>query len=368
MRKLERSDTGIDYVKLLAEHARKKGIAEYTGEAIKEFGDDVERRLSETAQAEHRLRGLRAESLFLAVVAGIGKVALIKAEDSGEVFFTGDELLVPDFRVVPLEGPQLLVEVKSVRMEGTFKVKLKLSDSYVQKLRNYASRTGVELRFAIFWEELGQWTLNRLEAFSEGAAGEKQWSIGFLRALTTNEMGSLGDCFVATTAPLRFRVLLDPEKSEPMPPGALGTFTLVLAGVQLLSQDRTLSGLAAQIAWKLLWYGRWTEVHQDSRHEGDKLLWVDHIFAPLEWDEEEHDPNEMTIVGALSEMISAAYLRGAAHTIHTTATDGVLEPGYMGNFIPENFAKMDLDVHLWVLHMSPNFDCEIADEPRGDTS
>lgn len=51
-------------------------------------------------------------------------------------------------------------------------------------------------------------------------------------------------------------------------------------GRQLLSQDRVHSGLAARIAWKLLWYGNWSETEQVSRVEDGALFWVDHVYSP----------------------------------------------------------------------------------------
>src|SRR5262245_12543033 len=74
MKKLERTHAGIDYVKLFADHARRTGVGKYTEQAITQFGDDFERSLLLSSQAEHRVRGLRAEALFVAVVAAIGKV------------------------------------------------------------------------------------------------------------------------------------------------------------------------------------------------------------------------------------------------------------------------------------------------------
>jgi len=364
MRRLERTDAGIDFVKLLADHSARKGIAEYSESAIKQFGDEIQRSLTTTATADHRVRGLRAEALFLAVVAGIGKVSLIKAEDNGCVYFTGDDVLVPDFRVIPSDDNQTLIEVKAHRLDGSFGKYFRLSHNYIQKLREYAARTKTVLRIAIFWEEHRLWTLNRVEAFTEGISGERQWSISFARALATNEMALLGDCEIATRAPLRFRVLIDPEKSDSIPPGSSGSFKMVLAGVQLLSQNRVLSDLSAQIAWKLLWHGRWEEIRQDFHYEGEQLLWVDHVFAPPEWDEGESDPAAPVMIGSLSEMISNAYLSGAEHTIHTTATDDILQPGYMGNFIPADFVSLNLDLPLFVFILQPNFEFQEAKQDQ----
>lgn len=356
MKKLERTDRSIDYIKLFAQHSERQGIAAYSQEAIRQFGDDVCDGLTSSVSAEHRLRGLRAEALFMAVVAGIGKVQLIKEEDSGEVYYAGDEVQAPDFRIVTANSSQLLVEVKVHQLGGSLRSHYRLSDRCVRSLKRYSVLTGCELRIAIFWEELRTWTLNRLESFVPGVSCAKKWSISFPRALATSEMGSLGDAAVATLAPMRFRVELDPDKSESVPEGKDGAFTVVVSAVRLLSQDRILSGIAAQIALKLIWYGKWTEGHREPHYENGRLIWVDHLIVPPEWDDSEVSGGQPVMVGALSEMITSAYMAGANGTIHTTAKGEVLLPGYMGKFIPDNFASLNLDIPLYLFEMRPNFE------------
>lgn len=129
------------------------------------------------------------------------------------------------------------------------------------------------------------WTLNPLAAFEAGSHGEKQWSIDFARAYGTSEMAIVGDRFIGTPAPLRFRVNVDPEKSDPMPPSE-GRMRVTIASVQLLSRDRPLSGRAAAIASKLLWHGNWVDAGQQVERDGSRMLWIDHLFGPTE-DEED---------------------------------------------------------------------------------
>jgi hypothetical protein len=75
MKKLARTDASIDYVKLLSDHAKAKGLGEYTEDVIKAFGDKVTEGVSESTQAGHRVRGLRAQSIFMCVAASIAKIA-----------------------------------------------------------------------------------------------------------------------------------------------------------------------------------------------------------------------------------------------------------------------------------------------------
>lgn len=354
MKKLRREHKELDYVRLFVDYSAQRKIAEYSEHAIREFSNEMAQELCATVNADHRKRGVRAELLFQAVVAGIGKVALIKAEDNGEAFFTGDELLIPDFRVVLLDGSQMLVEVKAQRMDNSFDTPLKLSDSVVQKYRRYASLTQASLMIATFWEELSLWTLNRLDAFSPGIAGEKQWSISFRRAMATNEMESLGDCSIATMAPLRIRIIIDPDRSEHLP-SSDDVIQVTIAGIELFSQNTVLRDLSAKIAWRLIWHSGWDEIGKSMQTDEDRLLWVEYVIGPPEWSEQQHDPQEPVIVGAMSEMISRAYLQGAERTIHTNAGGDILMPGYMGNFIPPDFPSLNLELPLYVFRLKPNF-------------
>lgn len=345
MKRLERKNRGIDQVRLLADFSKGKGIREYTPDTLQAFADETSRELASIVTQESRLTGIRGEAMFLAVVAGIGKVQLIKSEDEGDVYYKSEAAQSPDFRIVLADGRGLLVEVKAVRMKNIH-AKLKLGDTYVQQLRRYAGMMRTDLRLALFWDGMRTWTLNSLEAFEAGSHGEKQWSIDFARAFQTNEMARLGDRHIGTPAPLRFRVNVDPDKSDPVPLSN-GSMRVTIASVQLVSRNRPLSGRGAAIATKLLWHGNWVEAGQHVERDGSRMLWVDHLFAPTADEKDWGEGCEM--IGSLSSIISNAYLAGAASTIHTSSKSAVLDPGSMGQFIPNDFQKLDLPLALFEL-------------------
>jgi hypothetical protein len=351
MKRLNRDNPGIDQIKLLSTFARNNKIAQYSEEALKAFGDEASRSVATIVEHDSRLSGLRAESVFLAVVTGIGKVQLIKAEDDGELYYAGADVRIPDYRIVLGDGSSLLVEVKALSMDS-IEDKFKLSDSAMQQLRRYAELMKTELRFAIFWDRLNVWTLNRLEAFESGVHGEKQWSIDFPRAFGTSEMAVLGDKFIATPAPLVFRVHVDPNGSDPHPEGE-GSMRIKIARAELLSRDKPLSGRAAQIAWTLLWHGSWEDAGQRSELEGNRLLWIDHLIAPTaeldDWSDPEDWREGCQMIGSLSRIITSAYLSGAKQTVHTTSKSQVLAPGFMGQFIPDDFMTLGLPLALMTL-------------------
>lgn len=62
------------------------------------------------------MHGIRAETLFRAMVVAIGVFELMTEEDAGDVYFhaAGGDIVPPDYRIVDRDGQQMLVEVKGV--------------------------------------------------------------------------------------------------------------------------------------------------------------------------------------------------------------------------------------------------------------
>jgi hypothetical protein len=353
MKRLKRDNPGIDQIKLLSAFARKNGFSQYSEDALKAFADEATRSVTTIVEHDARLSGLRAEAVFLAVVTGIGKVLLIKAEDDGELYYAGADARPPDYRVVLDDGTSLLVEVKTMSMHG-IQDSFKLGDSAIQQLRRYAELMKTDLRIAIYWDGMRTWTLNRLDAFEPGTAGLKQWSIDFARAFTTNEMSILGDRYIATPAPLVFRVHADPDGTDPLPDGE-GSMRIKIARAELLSGETPLTGKAAQIAWTLLWHGTWVDAGQRTNAEGNRLVWIDHLVAPTD-DPDEWEGAGCHIIGSLSRIITSAYLSGAERTVHTTSESRVLAPGFMGQFIPDDFMTLELPLALMEIRANLEFE------------
>lgn len=120
MKKLKRDCPELDYIKALAAYANDRGIGSYAEDVIREFGAEVADALLGSVGAESRIRGMRAELLFLSVVASLGQVRMIKEEDGGGAYFSGDTIGMPDFRVVTNAGEQWLVEVVAKAQWGEF--------------------------------------------------------------------------------------------------------------------------------------------------------------------------------------------------------------------------------------------------------
>lgn len=349
MKKLRRSDVGIEYLKQLTVFAEEHGIQTYDKDGIGQFLEHQQSRLVRSADIKSRIEGLKAESLFLAVASALSKVRLVKEEDSGTLYYSGDDVSPPDFKIVTEDDRSILVEVKRSSSSTEFKLG---SDAYVQKLRRYASLLRMELYVAIFWGLSREWTLTHIENFRPGRAGVERWTISYQDAFLHNEMIVLGDCLLASLPPLRFRVTFDAAKSDPVPPDRQGTYRLVIQNVQLMYGDSTLRGESARLASELICNGTWDVYEQEANNKNDRLIWVDHLIGPPHWDDTSDQwDGAPVLIGALSQIISNAYLNGACNTIHTSSKDSVLLPDHFRSLLPTDFSSLDFP--LYVFHVLP---------------
>src|SRR5690606_33047217 len=124
-------------------------------EFLQESGDnlrspDVVRALLEKVRASLEtalasptlLHGRRTEAMFATIVSNLASVQLLKHEDSGDVYYAGDEQVqVPDYRAVLSDGSQILIEVKNFH-EGDFNKPFRMNPTYVESLRRYAKLVG----------------------------------------------------------------------------------------------------------------------------------------------------------------------------------------------------------------------------------
>jgi hypothetical protein len=151
----------------------------------------IRRNLIDVTQQDSTLHGWRVQALFEAVVASLGGVRLLKVEDSGDVFFSGDELKPPDFRIVDANGCQFLVDVKNAHQKRpwhSYRLRRKDGDEY----RRYCDVVGVgSLKFALYWSKWNLWTLVSYDRFQNSSSSYLE--LPFVEAIKYNEMGIVGD-------------------------------------------------------------------------------------------------------------------------------------------------------------------------------
>jgi hypothetical protein len=115
------------------------------------------------------LHGQRTEAMFESLLVSLGQFRLLKAEDSGRLFPTG-QYRAPDFRVVLNDGEQWLIEVKNVyESDPLVQSRRLMTRDYRQSLEDYASVTGAKLKLAVFWAQWSIWTLVSPERLVDAA-------------------------------------------------------------------------------------------------------------------------------------------------------------------------------------------------------
>lgn len=290
-----------DAFQLLARLAEKKNIHlsdPTASEALLAAGEEM----LAAARAPHRLHGQRAEEMFRYVVAGIGAARAIKGEDAGEVLADDDEeLSTPDFRIILLNGDELLVEVKNFN-DPSGRKPYRCSESYLRRLARYGQLFNRPIYLAVYWLAWRQWTMHKVEDLL-AMVDKGRLKLRFIDALPRSEMAVLGDFSIATKYPLSLRLVVDAElvgrrETE-------STYHMVITGVELrCAGTQLLSARDKEIAYGLMVYGRWKEADEPEVITGDgSVKAIEFVFAP----EEPHPGQGFEIVASVSRLISSYF-------------------------------------------------------------
>lgn len=343
MKKLDRDPRAFDIHRLL----EAAGLDLETGDfAI--VGDAVVSYVQKLKAHTARIHGLHVQATFAYVASCLGECALVKDEDSGDIF-TSEEILAPDYRLVLKSGKQLLVEVKNHHPSDPMK-SFFLKTDYVDRLSGYARLVGAEVRFAIYWSRWSLWTLLPISAFSRITG---KLVITFGSAMKANEMSELGDLIVATTPPLILRRIAD--RLKPRTIGSDGRGGFIVAAVEIWCAGTQVKDQAEKdIAFFLMLFGGWTPSDEIVELEGDLIQWVDVAFNPTNGDEPSEPSSSFPpFLGPISTMLSRRFQwmtasDGSVRTF-TVVPDADLKPP-----IPRPYDPRDLP--LWFLQQRQSFD------------
>ena len=272
--------------------------------------------------------------MFAALLVSLGRYSLLKVEDKGQVF-PKERYRVPDLRVVLLDGSQWLIEVKNVYERDPFQQKRRLmSRRYREKLENYASATGGELKLAVFWARWGIWTL-----VSPGiiADADGNLTLDMENALRLNELGQLGEMMIGTKPPLRFVLEADPSKPSLIAPDGRVEFTISAAKIYC-GDSEILDPVEQQLAWIFMHYGDWNGTGPRPLFEGKRLTAIEYRCEP---EEQKNEGFEM--IGNLSRMFSRYYAEQTVREkeivqLHAPARPEwfapLVTPGYHSEVLP----------------------------------
>lgn len=337
---IKRSDSKFDVLRLLNAHVQGKGRSLHASENPG-FLQDVSAAMDAAKSDTKLLHGLRVEGMFGYVAAAMGQCVLVKEEDAGALFYEGDELQVPDYRIVTREGWEGLIEVKNHHADIHQPFQLDLD--YLRKQERYAELMNRPLFVALYWSRMAIWCLIPPSRFT--IKGKKA-QITFIDAFKENEMARLGDTMISTLPPLQLR--LDADLSKPRKVGRNGDTPFTIGHAELLCRGQALTGKEAKIAWFLMMNGEWPEQGFTADVQDGLLNSATLTFAP-----EDDAPvgQPFRHIGSLSRIISRQYNRGTTKGGKVELLTPREKPDELGIIIPVDYKSQSLP--LWRIVQQP---------------
>lgn len=345
MPRMKRQPEKFDVLDLYTAVGRDRGYRIGEGRDVDDFLEVLRASLKSSHANENLLHGKRVEALFGHVAGALGACRLIKVEDAGEIFSTGQPILPPDYRLILESGAQMLVEVKNSHALSLTKP-YAIKRSYYEKLKRYADLQAVPLKIAIFFSRFNRWCLLSERAFrSVGDSLE----VCFGEALAKSEMAEIGDVTIATLPELRMELHADKDEAEVI--GANGRTVSITRAVKMFCAGKELQDdVDKSIAFSLVRFGDWQESEALAVVEDDKLVAVKLVSRPASMP----SGQQFAMIGALSSMISAAYTEQTVDGRKPIALDAKSDPEVFSVGIPSDYHSVALP--LWRFEMKPNWD------------
>jgi hypothetical protein len=306
----------------------------------------VRQSLSQALEEDHLMHGLRTQALFEALVASLGRAALVKREDTGDIYVDDDRLRIPDLRLILSDKSHLMVEVKNYHQKRSSPFKsYKMRSADLDGHRRYADLMQADLKVAVYWSQWNIWTLSSPVVFKHVGNNSV---LSFEDAAMANEMALVGDKMIGTTSPLVWRVVAD--RSKPRSIDTISrTVNFTIGDVKLLCQDREITRkVERNIAWFFLMYGDWRQEEPEPMITDGLLEHIDFVANP-----DEESGQGFDLIGSLSSMFSSFYLQT---TSDEKRVKRLLVPASdsWGKLIPDNYKGGALPI--WQIIQQPNFD------------
>lgn len=341
MRRIPRDPEKFEVIDLFDAIGQKRNLKLQDKDSERTFLESIK-----TSLGRHKtpiiLHGRRVEAMFGYVVASLGRSAVVKKEDSGEVFLESTEVKVPDYRIVTQKGEQFLVEVKNCHKTDPSS-KYSIKSTYLEGLKSYARLLNIDLKLAIYWSRWNMWVLiSPSDLRCEGSACVTT----FIESNKQNQMAILGDITIGTIPPLVFRLLTDPGKSRRINANDEVAFTI--GRVELACAGERITEKKEQnIAFYLMLFGDWPTNEPKALIEDGELLGIEYVAEPIE-----NNPGQgFEIVGTMSGMISRHYNELTAPSGQIERLAPTVEPGMLGISIPADYKGSQLP--LWRFIQKP---------------
>ena len=256
---------------------------------------------TEAARKNLRLmHGKRTENMFEYVVGSLGQAVLITREDAGPAASSAGDVQAPDYFVALNDGSRFLVEVKNRQLKD-FQTPVILNSAYLGRLERYAALKGHPLLIAVYWPNVGQWTINRA---SDIVGPGSSIHLVFQEAFQKNIAAIFGDRMLMAVPPLSCRLWADPQKPRSIDAEGnviftIGDVTFHLGDVEILEERER------RLAFYFMFHSRWGERRCEAKMSGAALEYVEIESGP---DDDHMIPDQdMQSLGTLSGMIANYY-------------------------------------------------------------
>ena len=329
MKRLKRNPAKFETLALFSALARDQEYSFKDKETSRKFINKLGTEFFRAKSRPTILHGFRTQAMFECLIASLGKCAVLKQEDSGEIYATDTSLKAPDLRLVLDDGQEFFVEVKNYYQSDpmasyTFKPR------YLNGLRQYAKLFNRDLKIAIYWAKWNTWTLVPEAKIKSGGVS---FSISMHEAKMANEMSTLGDYMVGTKTPLAIKLFAD--RNKPRFVSDDGKVHFITGKIELYCGDTRIDdSFEKKLAFYLMLFGNWPSEGPIYESEANnKPVAIEYRSQP----NKTMPKQGFEIVGDLSSMFSTYYNM-------ITAPDGDVEkispkqaPSSMGIIIPRDY-------------------------------
>lgn len=342
MKKQKRNAEYFDVLELYSELSHSYGYKLDDPNSYEDFKLRIGEALRKNGSSGTVVHGKRIESMFGFLVACLRKSILVKQEDSGDMYYSQDTLIAPDFRVVLESGETVLVEVKNCHNKDPVKM-YKIDERYYDKLNRHALINGVGLKFAIYFSFFNKWVLLSIENFEK--RGQK-YLINFFKALACSEMSLVGDVMIGTKPPLEIIFWADENAESSISEDDHASFTIgatsfYCAGVEVTDKDEK------EVMLNLVRFGEWVESNPIVVQEEGRV-----VSAKFKYEPEINQQQDIAIIGSFSSFISNAYASTTVKDGVVTALKTKIDPSSLDFSIPEDYNSKALP--LLRLSIQPN--------------
>lgn len=330
-----------DLFRLFAEHSRTLSPGSPLRDSATAFIEGLAGRLTEELARDTRVFGQRTHAMFRYVAASLGECQIVKEEDAGFFYSASAELALPDYRLVLTDGQQLLVEVKNCHqpLPGCFEI----TQDYADRLSRYCDLVEGAFRFAIYWSQLGVWTLNPLGSF---AAEESRLRLELEDAMKTSDMSILGDRMIGVFPSIAIRCYSDP--SRPRGEVDSGSFEATIGRVAImLGEEEVTDELEKRLAVMFAMYGTWHGVDETQNVEDGQLIWWEsRVSSPMT-----HGDGPFEFIGYLSQMVAQKYNSLTVNAGEVQKLAPPDSPDALSVLIPRDYSGQVLKI--WRLRQQP---------------